>query len=96
MNIFMIDEVVCSKVKGEVRDLVGSVQVLAASDEFNFLNKCKDLIHAEVKKCLPLLAPHNVERMRQNLSGVPVLQNDARFHRFVLDLPRDLETKLQL
>lgn len=94
-EIFMIGNFVTSKVKGYCRDLVGSVQILAAPDEMNFLKNCKQHINEQVRKCLIVMGDHNNQRFSDNMSGVVVLCDDARFSRFVLDVPEELETMLE-
>lgn len=38
---------------------------------------------------------HNNQRFADNMSGVVVLPDDARFARFVLEVPEELETELE-
>lgn len=91
LNIFMSSDVIVSKVKGYVRDMIGSVHVLAASDEFGYLDDCTEHINHQVRQSLKLMSSHNVEWFNANSVGENILPHDPRFARFTLQLPAHID-----
>lgn len=68
LNLFFFTDVVGSKVKGFARELLESVHVLSASDEFGHLADCHVHIVDEIKKAVVNMADSNVSAFFNNLS----------------------------
>lgn len=73
----MSNRLVSSKINSYARDLVGSVHIFSASDDFCYLQDCTEFINGKVHDCQHLMGTHNVQRFDQNFAGINFCPNEV-------------------